>query len=296
MSKGVLEIDATYNDQNLKITWLDIHEIYTQSRFVTTINNTRYVGRLASTEDGKIKVYEGENILITCNQEDIVFLTLVKEGFADSFSAMVEVGLNVARAQNLRQLSTRASVGYRAEKWSTGASVNALFSEQSGTDAIRRTNGNLNFRYIMNKWYLMATVAMLSNTQQKIDIRNNSQVGMGRYLFSSNRAYWGLEIGLNNNLERFSNETTTQNSWEGLLGTELNLYDVGDLDLLLSFAGYSGLSDLSRYRADMNFDVRYEFPSDLFFSVGTSLNYDNQPAEDATNLDYVFRTGVGWEW
>jgi len=27
-----------------------------------------------------------------------------------------------------------------------------------------------------------------------------------------------------------------------------------------------------------------------------SLDYDNQPVEGATDLDYVFHSGFGWEW
>jgi hypothetical protein len=34
---------------------------------------------------------------------------------------------------------------------------------------------------------------------------------------------------------------------------------------------------------------------DFFLSLGYTLNYDNQPAEGATNTDYVLQTSFGWE-
>jgi hypothetical protein len=121
------------------------------------------------------------------------------------------------------------------------------------------------------------TFSALSNTEQKLDIRTNAQLGMGNYIYNTNKAYWGIKIGANNNYEKFSNETESRNSWEGYLGTEVNLFDMGDIDLLLVFMGYTGLSDLSRYRSDMNFDLKYDLPFDLFVRLGISFNYDNKP-------------------
>ncbi|MEM6541114.1 MAG: hypothetical protein AAF634_08115, partial [Bacteroidota bacterium] len=37
MEKGVLEIDAPYGDENFKVKWLNIKEIYTTSKFVVSI-------------------------------------------------------------------------------------------------------------------------------------------------------------------------------------------------------------------------------------------------------------------
>ena len=33
----------------------------------------------------------------------------------------------------------------------------------------------------------------------------------------------------------------------------------------------------------------------MIFNLGFTLNYDNQPAEGATENDYVFQTTIGWE-
>jgi hypothetical protein len=60
--------------------------------------------------------------------------------------------------------------------------------------------------------------------------------------------------------------------------------------------GYKGFTDNGRYRADTNLDVKYDLPFDLFIRLGFSLNYDNEPAVNASETDYVLRTGIGWEW
>lgn len=295
--KGVLEIDADYNDSNIKVTWLEVSEIFTTSEFEITSNGSIYFGRLQSTGKDSVRIVKGDSLVLTCLKKDIVFMSQVKDRFSDRFNALIEVGLNIARAQTYRQFSTRSAIGYRAPRWATQASYNSLLTEQAETDPIRRNEGEANIRFLpWDKWYIMTSISMLSNTQQRIDLRVNSQIAMGRYLLSSNKAYWGVRIGANSNLERFEGEGQSNNSWEGLLGTEINIYDVSDFDLLLNFNGYSGLSDLSRYRADASLDVKYDLPFDFFVRLGTSINYDNKPAENATPLDYVIRTGLGWEW
>ena len=103
-------------------------------------------------------------------------------------------------------------------------------------------------------------------------------------------------MGVNNNLEKFLNESNSRTSWEGYLGTELNLYDVGDINLTFGYMGYTGLTKKGRYRADINFDLKYNLPLDFFIRTGISFNYDNKPANSASKTDYVIRSGIGWEW
>ncbi|MBT8177776.1 MAG: DUF481 domain-containing protein, partial [Eudoraea sp.] len=297
MNKGVLEIDAPYGDENFKIKWSEIKEIYTHSQFVVSIKGEIYRGRLASISDQQIKIFDKDSVFITCTRDDIVYLNPFKKGFSDRFGAMVEAGFNMAKAQNLRQFSLRSSVSYKTDKWTADASYNIIRSSQDNVESIKRTDGLLNYRRILPKnWYLIGTIATLSNTEQLIDLRANSQLGIGKFIISSNKAYWGVKAGTNNNLEHFINETTSRNTWEAYLGTEVNFYNTGDLNLSFLYMGYSGLTDKGRYRADVNFDAKYDLPLDFFIRTGVTFNYDNQPAENASETDYILRTGIGWEW
>jgi hypothetical protein len=297
MEKGVLEIDVPYGDSNFKIKWLSIKEIYTESKFLVSIRNEIYEGRLASISGNKVKVFEKDTVYITCDLNDIVYINQIIEGFSNRFSASLEVGFNLTKAENMQQFSLRSAIGYKTDKSSIDASYNMIRSSQSDAESVRRTDGLLNYRRVLfKKWYGIATIATLSNTEQLIDLRANSQLGLGNYIYATNRAYWGIKGGVNNNLEKFANENDGRNSWEGYLGTELNLYDIGDLNLNFVIMGYKGFTDNGRYRADTNLDVKYDLPFDLFIRLGFSLNYDNEPAVNASETDYVLRTGIGWEW
>ncbi len=297
MQRGVLEIDVSYGESNFLIKWVEVSEIYTGTRFIISINKETYQGRIATIEENRIKIYDTDTIFKEADLNEVVFIRPIKDKFADRFSASVELGFNATRAQNLRQFSNRNAIGYRANKWIADANYSSLRSFQDDIENIVRQDGQLNFRVLLDRsWYVINSYSILSNSEQNLDLRVNSQLGFGNFLYSNNKSYWALKIGVNNNNETFSNEQGSQNSWEGYISTELSLYDIGDLELLAEYIGFTGLNDFSRFRFDTNIDLKYELPFDLFIRTGVSLNFDNQPALNGTQTAYIIRTGLGWEW
>ncbi|MEN8202074.1 MAG: DUF481 domain-containing protein [Bacteroidota bacterium] len=298
MQKGVLTIETDYSDSDFTIEWKKVTGIFTETQFLVNLSNgDKHFGRLESQSETTVNIITEEEGTILVNHKDIVYLNAYDDKFLDRLSASISIGLDVAKARNLRQFSTRSSIGYKAEKWNTGASLYNLTSSQDETEDIKRTESDISFSYLLPyKLYGIATVSYLSNTEQSIASRINAQLGAGRYIVQNNDFYWGIKLGANRNIERYSNETEDRESWEGYLGTELNIFDLGDLDLLLSLMAYPGITESGRWRTDTKFDVKYEFPMDFFIKFGFSLNYDNLPAEGASETDYIFNIGVGWDW
>jgi hypothetical protein len=188
-------------------------------------------------------------------------------------------------------------VGYRAQKWSTDATFNTLRSTQTNVETIERSDGKIDYLFVLpRRWYGLASISLASNTEQKLDLRLNAQLGLGIFLIRTNSAYWGANVGANRNVERYSGATEDRNSWEGHLSTELNLYDIGDFSLLANLKAFPGITVRERFRADFNLDTKYDLPYDFYIKIGLTINYDNQPAEGASETDFVFQTGLGWEW
>ena len=117
-------------------------------------------------------------------------------------------------------------------------------------DNIRRTDGGLTFKYYLpHDWYLPISATYLSNTEQKLDARWNGMLGVGYYAIRTNRAYWGFKGGASFNNERYTPEglpQTRNSSWEGFLGTELNLYDIGDLNLVTNINAFPSFTESGR--------------------------------------------------
>ena len=209
----------------------------------------------------------------------------------------ISIGYSLTRAQTLQQISMRSNVGYLTERWSAGISYNTFKSSQDDAVDIRRRDGGMNFNYFLPKdWYIPISVSYLSNTEQKIDLRLLGKVGVGKYLIHQNDAYWGFSGGANVNYEDFDDETSSRTSWEAFIGTELNLFDIGDLTLFTKATAYPSLTESGRMRADLTFDMKYDLPYDFFVQLGLTYNYDNRPVEGAPEGDYIFQTTFGWSW
>ena len=298
MDKGIIKVETDYSDSDFQIEWDKVVGIKTTTQFMVTITDGRKIyGTLQSVGDTSVRVR-------TIYQKDFVFgymeivgLYPYDDKFLDRVSASISLGVDLAKAQNLRSYTTRSSLGYRAEKWTTDVSFYSLRSSQDSVEDIQRTEAELNFRYILPlRFYGIATVSGLSNTEQKLDLRMNMQLGLGNYLVRTNSMYWGAKLGFNRNLERYSNDADDRQSWEGYLGTELNLFNTGDLSLSFLLMAYPSLTDLGRLRSDSNLDLKYDLPLDFFINLGVSFNYDNRPAEGASKIDYLLHLGFGWVW
>ncbi len=298
MDRGVLKIETDYSDSDFKIEWDQIGAIKTTTTFfITLTDERRYYGTLRTLDAKQVGIFGGDSLLIVCHHDDIVFLQQLKKSFWDRLYASIDLGLSLTKANDLRQWNSRSTIGYRAEKWSTDATFNTLRSTQRDVDPIERSDGKLDYRQVLvQKWYSIITISLASNTEQKLDMRMNLQLGMGRFLLRTNHAYWGAKLGANRNVERYSSETPDRNSWEGYFGSELNLYDIGDLNLLTNIMLYPGITEKKRLRGEFTLDTKYDLPYDFYIKIGLTVNYDNQPAEGASETDYVFQTGFGWEW
>ena len=302
MNKGVITIETDYSDDDFKIEWDGIKELYTESSYLVTLSNgDRINGRVETVGDNMVKIIPETGTAIEINPQDIVYLKSVDKGFLDRVYATIDIGFDLTKANNLKSFSTRSTMGYLANRWSTDILFNTLISAQDNTETIRRTDGSVTYKYYLpHDWYLPVTVSYLSNTEQKLDARWNALVGVGKYVIHNNKAYWGFSGGGAYNHENYTPVTDSaseiKSSWEGFVGTELNLFDMGDLSLVTTAKVFPGITEAGRLRVDFNFDLKYDLPLDFYIKLGYSLNYDNKPVENASDLDYTLHTGVGWEW
>jgi len=300
MQRGVLMMETPFSDKDFAIELDGIKEIYCTTYFLITLTDgRRYNGTINTTEPKLVKILAdgGEEVMV--NLDDIVLLDDVDQGFWSQFYASIDIGFDLTKANNFRQVSMRSAVGYLAKRYNLDANYNTLNSSQDSVQDIQRTDGSVSFNYYLPKdWYLITSLNFLSNTEQRLNLRSTLKGGLGKYVIHTNRKYWSFGVGVNYNNENFSSEDADRNSMEAFFGSELNLFDVGDIDLLTKVLAYPSLTESGRWRTDFDIQTRYEMPfdDDFYIKLGFTLNYDSQPVEGATDTDYVFHTGFGWEW
>jgi len=297
LEKGVLTFETEYSDSDFKIEWTGISEIHAQNVFlITTSGGYRYKGRLVSVTPHKVLIIREGNDTTETPISEIVLLNPLEQGFWSRLYASVDIGYNFTKANNLQQFSINGNIGYLADRWSTDISASSLGSTQDEAEDISRTDGAWTFRYYLPKdWYAFAQTTVLSNTEQKLDRRTNGNLGFGKFVIHTNYTYWGFRGGASFNNEKYSNEEELRNNLEVFLGSELNMFDVGDLSLLTNINAFTSLTSEERWRIDYKIDFKYDLPLDFYIKLGFTLNWDTQPAEGAGKTDYVFKASFGWE-
>jgi hypothetical protein len=78
------------------------------------------------------------------------------------------------------------------------------------------------------------------------------------------------------------------------VGTEVNLFDIGDFSMLSNLYVYPSFTESGRWRTDFKLDTKYDLPFDLYIKFGVTVNYDNKPAVAGKETDYVYAFSVGW--
>jgi hypothetical protein len=297
MDRGVLTMETDYSDSDFKIEWEKIKEIYTHKLLISLENGEKFIGNLYYDGEYQAVIQMNEGLELPVNISEIVFLNDVKDKFADRFSASIDLGFNLTKANNLQQLSSRANLGYETPKFNITTSLNVIRSTQDNVDEIERDEINLSLYYLFpKKLFAVYSSTFLSSTELQIQARINNQLGLGYFLIKNNQAFWSAKLGANRNLESFEVDSLDRNSWESFLATELNLFDIGDLSFRTKITMYNGLTRTDRIRLDGTADIKYDLPLDFYIKGGFTINYDNQPAEGASDSDYVLQTGFGWEW
>lgn len=298
LDRGVAIIETDYSKEDFKIEWREIEKISTTSIFqITTSEGIRYQGHLSPGASPQLFIISREGRVIEVPIIDIVLLSAINEQFLDKLSASISLGYNITRAENLEQLSLRSSIGYKSKRWSGNIKYDVINSKQDEIESIARKDGSATFNYLLPKdWYIPISVTYLSNTEQLIHARWLSKIGFGKFLLHRNKAYWGISMGANSNYENYLDDTPDRKTWEGFIGSELNLFDIGDLSLLTKLVVYPSITETDRVRSDFTFDLKYDLPLDFFIGMGATVNYDSQPIENAPQTDYVIQTTLGWKW
>lgn len=305
MNKGVLEIETDYSDKNFFIEWDGISKLKSKTIFrITTSKGERLNGSIDIKNGQQVKITE-ENSETIVDINDIVFLKSVDKTFLGNLSANVDVGFSIAKANDLRQINASGLLAYNTDKWQTNFTINSLKSSQDDIEDTQRNSGGLTFDYFLPKDYF-ATINYnyLTNTEQSIKIRTVLLLGIGKYIIHNNTSYWSISTGasyLNETFTTYLSEdsslvsTPKSKEAEWYIGTELNLFNTGDLSLFVNGKAYNTLGNTKRWRFDLSGNVKYDLPLDFYIKMGTNLNFDSKPAEEGREVDYQYTFGVGWE-
>ena len=299
LKNGILTIETDYSDKDFLIEWTGVKEIFSKNRFLITLKDGyRLTGYIVTEDDGKkikIKVDSVSEKYTTI--EDLVFLKELENGFWGRIRANFDLGLNLTKANNLRQFNVSGKFGYSADKWTLDNNFNLLRASQDSVNTIKRTDVSFSFvYYLQHAMFFSSSINFLSNTEQALKLRTTGKIGLGKFLVQTNKAYFGFGGGISFNNETFFNETKSRNSLEVYVGTEAKLFDIGDFNFFGNWSVYRSITKTGRWRSDLKIDAKYDLPHDFYIKSNFTVNYDNRSAIPGNYFDYIFALSFGWKF
>ncbi len=294
---GIITIKTSYSDKDFKIEYKEIKEIYLNQTFLIYLSGgSHYLGKVKSVSPGIILIDSEGVITFETKIQNLINLKPIDNEFWSRFTANIDFGLNVTKANNFNQFTIASNFNYTGEFWNVNAGYSTLLANQDNVEEIKRVEWNTEVqRLLRNELYALIELSFLSNTEQALKGRVITRGGFGKFVITSNRLYLGVNIGINYNIETYFDESLDKNSTEAFISSEFNMFGFGDFRLKTNLTAFPSLSENKRFRLDYNLDLKYDLPLDFYIKFDFALNFDNQPAVDGNEYDYIFNSGFGWE-
>jgi putative salt-induced outer membrane protein YdiY len=300
MRLNVLTFDTKYADSEFKIDWSEVGGIIVNSKLlIFTDDGSRYTGTMNVLKgQPRLTRIVSSGTSITMTLEDVVEIIAIKKNFTQRINIWLDAGYSFTKANNSQQLSIDGRILYQAVKWSFNGNFSKVGTYQDNVDETSRTEGGGTYTItVWGKSFAFGGLEFLKNSEQLLDLRTTSKLGVGYYFFRTNHWYLGAAAGLANSRENYGgDEPIKSTSFEGLGILELNAYDIGDLSLSSKVSVYPSLTNKGRVRINSDLSAKYDLPFDFYVKVSFNHNFDNEPLIDVSKTDFVFKTSIGWEW
>lgn len=299
MDRGVLTFETTYSDSDFKIEWLQIKMIISDQKFrIINTGGDRFYGSIKKdTIFNKIIIDDKDKGFVVTEIEKIVYLKQIDEGHIfDIMNLSLDLGYSFTKSNNLHQFNGSLNADYYRNKWGVAISANSIQNYQDNAPKTDRFTGNIDFKYFLkNDFFLSAIGDYYSNTEQQLNLRSTYNVSIGHYFIRTNKVYFNASIGIARNLEDYIEGIDDIRSFEGSAKIEYNMFDMGDFNMFTSITAYPSFTEKGRFRTISNLTAKYDLPRDFYIKTTYDYNYDNKPVAGATESDYVFTFGIGWE-
>jgi len=297
IDKDVITIETEFSKNNIRIDRERVKSIVTQSQLILTDRDgLRNHGTLVNSGKDSIYLTTDDNRKLAYHWNDLYNLEEYRKNFKQRISLSIDIGFSMAQANDLIQWSSNGSIGYKANNWVIESNFNGIISSQEDTETIYRWEQQIEFALFLPKnWFIHSELGFLTSSEQKIDVRLVPRLGVGKILIRFNEINWNITGGGNMNFEKYIGNSEDRRTIEVFFGTDLNLIDLGNINVINRNSIFKSVTEGDRWRVDSAIDLRYKLPLKLYLSTGFTYNYDSRPTLGADGTDYVLRAGVGWE-
>lgn len=297
MQMGIISLETSFSDEDFKIEWLQVKEMFSSQTFMFTINDGRRYYGTVTVDSSSLIIVDRALGTISVRPSEIVYIKQLDQGnILDIMNLSMDIGYSFTKANNLHQLNGSLAGDYMTNVWAANIYATTIRNVQDSVAPTKRDNAGLGMKlFFANDFFGDIATDYYSNEDQQMDLRSNYNIGIGRYFIHTNKIYFNSSIGAGYTEENYSDSTETRKSAEAVIKMDYNMFDMGDLNLLTSLSVFPSLTESGRWRSSFNFQLKYDLPRDFYIKTSLDYNYDSKPIEGVNAHDYVITGGFGWE-
>ncbi|MFV0291455.1 MAG: DUF481 domain-containing protein [Mangrovibacterium sp.] len=300
LSRKVMVFDTDYADSEFKVDWDEVTNISTVTQVIVhTTSNERYVGSLSYSPTAKQAIVFTSDGLKFVEISDIVAIETFDNKFFERVSLSIAAGYSFAKANSVQQFSSSAAAKYTGDKWRFSMSYNGLVASQDEVETSRRNAGNIKTnRNVGAKAYAFVGVDLLESTEQNLNLRATTSLGLGIYFIRKNGLLLQGGLGMAYTGEKYgAPDYNKANNMEGLLAVNFDAYDMGDFSISAGTTMYPSFTTSGRVRLNSDLSMKWDLPLDFYFKASFVHDFDSKPQTSGVDKgDYVFQTSIGWDW
>lgn len=305
-----LTFKADYMSSSVDLDWDKVDSIHSEDFFVITLNDgSRSIGHIAreagKEEEQDIVISQGDRSIRT-SPHKVIQVEPMERNFWRQLTGNVSLGLSYFNGNSATQFTTSGAVAYQAEKTEYSASLDSVYSSQSGAPRTVRNDLLLEYRRMLSRnWFGAGQLDFLHSTQQNLDLRTTVGAGIGRYLIRTSRMTLSPVAGLVYTRERYfadpDNSETTQSdlrrsNLEGLVGVDFTVYRFSNFTFDSRLAVFPSITQAGRVRVNANVTIIWEFMRNLTWNFTTYSNSDTRPPSGLPAWDFGVTNAVGWKF
>lgn len=290
------------NDRDLKILQVKQYKIRwlnTDNRFrLQTNDKIEYTGRLAkSQKDGWVNIILDDGDTIFTQITNIGLIIALEKKFLVGLDGSLTAGFSYAKSSDIGQTNLSSNVHYASNKFDYLVSVSLNGSiDSSKYSRDREDMGVFVTHSVGPSWFVAVSFNYQRNLELSIARRYQELVGGGNKLFVHQNWVLLATSGI-----AFNQEKSTAGIASGLLleipiGLRFNFFKYRQPNIQISSTQtvFFSLSQSGRVRFNSNTTFSWELVKNFRLNINPYLNYDNQPPEGNSNVDYGASVGLSF--
>ncbi len=297
LDRGQLEY-STDDAGTIYVEWTKVASLTAARIFDVELDTGRrvYGALLAAPSVGLLRIV-GYSDSALVGVLSIIHIRPLEQSFLKQLDGSVDLGLYLARANHLVQMSFDFSIEYRTAERIASLSGSSQVTHQDSIADVDRSNLTLRYAKVLtNRWFAQATTESERNSELALDLRASLGLFGGRYMVQTNSSLLGVGAGISGNVENPNRDDSRWNT-EAVIGLGWSLfgYDFPKANINVYATGYRNLTK-NRVRAEGDINAKREIIKDFTVGLIASESYDSDPPVGGTNNDWTLKFTIGWTY